>query len=84
MEMGRANSYEWAGWFGLRLWDLVIDPDGWSRKNLDNSLLDRITLDEFLRRVNESTINLKVYADMLAKLKRGGGRSVERSESGAS
>jgi hypothetical protein len=38
----------------------IIDPDGWDRTNYDHSFYkEKITIDEFQRRVSKSTIKLK-------------------------
>lgn len=46
---------EWleTGWFaGI----VVVDPDGWDRRNIDNSWAEKITEPEMSRRVCASTI----------------------------
>ena len=58
------NAYEWAGWYGVRFWDVVLDPDGWDRTQLDLSLLELITQDEFNRRLAMSTVNHLIYNKM--------------------
>ena len=39
----------------------IIDPDGWDRKNLEESMLEKITEKEFNKRVMRSTILLPTY-----------------------
>lgn len=34
---------------------LVMDPDGWDRKNYDVSWAEKITLEEFMERASRST-----------------------------
>lgn len=46
------TSSEWEIEFGI----LVLDPDGWDRKNLTDSWSQMITRDEFQRRIMSSTI----------------------------
>lgn len=37
----------------------VLDPDGWDRSNFEKSWAEPITLSEFQKRLNESTIQVK-------------------------
>lgn len=37
----------------------ILDPDGWDRRNLENSMSELITENEFNKRVNYSTISYK-------------------------
>jgi hypothetical protein len=39
---------------------IICDPDGWDRKNLEVSMSEPITREEFERRVRLSTISLKL------------------------
>jgi hypothetical protein len=60
----KANAYEWAGWHGIRFWDVVLDPDGWDRTRLTESLLESITLDEFASRMSQSTVDIAAWLAM--------------------
>ena len=46
------RSGEWSLFLGVS----VLDPDGWDRTNFQKSWNEPITLDEFKRRVAESTV----------------------------
>ncbi len=47
------SSADWQYFTGV----IVIDADGWDRKNFEASWAEKITLTEFKRRVLESTID---------------------------
>lgn len=47
----KLNSADWSAKLGV----LVIDPDGWDRKNFDTSWREEITENEFRTRLQKST-----------------------------
>jgi hypothetical protein len=53
------TSYEWLAdpkFNGL----LILDPDGWDRQNYEQSMSELITEVEFNRRVNLSTVSIRI------------------------
>lgn len=52
------SSQEWMSVFNIEFGKDILDPDGWDRENLVESVEEPITLDEFVRRVSESTCML--------------------------
>lgn len=43
----------------------VLDPDGWDRRNLDESWNEKITENEFGKRLGISTVSIKLDAPIL-------------------
>lgn len=66
--MEKANAFEWAIHFGYRFKDVVIDPDGWNRKNLAESLLEEIDVQEFYARLTECTVDLRKYREIVEQI----------------
>lgn len=57
--MTRKSSHDWIAdpkFNGL----LILDHDGWDRRNFEQSMSELITEEEFHRRVGLSTISIKV------------------------
>lgn len=52
----KKTSYEWIEIYGVK----VLDPDGWDRKNLDKSMNELITRNEFMQRLGVSTIQFLI------------------------
>lgn len=53
----RLSSAEWSGYLGI----LVTDPDGWDRKNFNESWAEPISREEFLARAFSSTTDYLPY-----------------------
>ena len=51
----KKNSSDWCKHFGIDRHD-IMDPDGWDRWNFDASWAEAIDMQEFLRRLRESTV----------------------------
>lgn len=45
---------------------IVLDPDGWDRKNWEESIEEPITLSDFLNRITHSSLtNVRGFLDMI-------------------
>lgn len=53
--MEKLSSDEWCKSLDI----IVLDPDGWNRKDFNYSCKERITIQEFYNRLSFSTISLK-------------------------
>jgi hypothetical protein len=52
----KKTSAQWSRWCNVT----IIDPDGWDRKNFTESWNEKITKEEFRRRVYMSTITADI------------------------
>ena len=63
MENEKLNSHDWALMYNYGFYTgntndyklIIMDPDGWDRSNLEESMNEIITRNEFLSRVFKST-----------------------------
>lgn len=51
----KESSYYW--YEQIKDFCTILDPDGWDRTALDTSWMEKITKDEFLKRVSLSTVH---------------------------
>lgn len=51
MNLLKMHSLFWQNVTGIE----VLDPDGWDRRNFEESWQEAITLEEFMRRASKST-----------------------------
>lgn len=63
----KKSSEEWAKELAAKCEIIVMDPDGWDRKNFVHSWAERITKEEFVKRVTVSTCQFK--ADSFERIK---------------
>ena len=61
------NAHDWGQELCPEL--VVLDPDGWDRMNLEQSLDERVSRSEFLLRLGRSTVRFPNGFDVEALLK---------------
>lgn len=69
-ENEKKNAFQWTRHISggkLEFRDVVLDPDGWDRKDLDYSLLEPITKEKFLERLAECTVDMRKFSELLSE-----------------